>query len=93
MSSIAEGFGLPIVEAMERDIDVICSDMPVFREVGGEWPTYFSLDDKNSLAKAIQNKLTSNENKRVAGKQSEKWMTWKESTLMLLRKVSFDKTR
>lgn len=92
MSSIAEGFGLPIVEAMERDIDVICSDIPVFREVGGEWPTYFSLDDKNSLAKAIQNKLTSNENKRASGKQSEKWMTWKESTLMLLRKVSFNES-
>ena len=31
----AEGFGLPVLEAMPRGVPVACSDIPVLREVGG----------------------------------------------------------
>jgi glycosyltransferase involved in cell wall biosynthesis len=44
-----EGFGLPIIEAQANGIPVICSDIPVFREVGGESVLY--LDSKWSLAR------------------------------------------
>ncbi len=29
-----EGFGLPVLEAMQRGVPVACSDIPVLREVG-----------------------------------------------------------
>ena len=32
----AEGFGLPVLEAMRRGVPVACSDLPVLREVGGD---------------------------------------------------------
>ena len=32
----AEGFGLPVVEALARGVPVACSDIAVLREVGGE---------------------------------------------------------
>lgn len=34
MPSLAEGFGLPVVEALQAGTPVIASDLPVFREIG-----------------------------------------------------------
>lgn len=34
--SLFEGFGLPLVEALEKNIPCIASDLPVFREVAGD---------------------------------------------------------
>lgn len=34
MPSLAEGFGLPMVEALEAGVPVIANDLPVFREIG-----------------------------------------------------------
>lgn len=42
--SIVEGFGLPIVEAMLHGCRVVCSDIPVFREVGDDYCHYASLE-------------------------------------------------
>lgn len=47
MPSYAEGFGLPIAEALQLGTPVIASDLPVFREFAGGIPTYVdSLDGK-----------------------------------------------
>jgi glycosyltransferase involved in cell wall biosynthesis len=48
-----EGFGLPIVEALQRGVPVACSDIQVLREVGGELPRYFDPDDPAGAARAI----------------------------------------
>jgi glycosyltransferase involved in cell wall biosynthesis len=53
-ASYAEGFGLPIAEAARRDRPVIASDIPVFREVGGDGAAYFRVDDPAALADTIQ---------------------------------------
>lgn len=37
-----EGFGLPIIEAQANGIPVICSDIPVFGEVGGDSVLYLN---------------------------------------------------
>lgn len=42
--SIVEGFGLPIVEGLMQGCRVVCSDIPVFREVGGTHCTFVRLD-------------------------------------------------
>jgi glycosyltransferase involved in cell wall biosynthesis len=38
--SRAEGFGLPLVEALGLGVPVIASDLPAFREVSGAVPTF-----------------------------------------------------
>jgi glycosyltransferase involved in cell wall biosynthesis len=50
----AEGFGLPILEAMRRDIPVACSDIPVLREVGGDAVHFFPPNDALAAAAAIE---------------------------------------
>lgn len=40
MPSFAEGFGLPVVEALELGTPVIASDLPIYREIVGDIPTY-----------------------------------------------------
>ena len=51
--SRAEGYGLPIVEALAHGMRVFASDIPAHREVGGPWCVYFSPTDAASLAAAI----------------------------------------
>lgn len=54
LPSYAEGFGLPIVEAAQHGRPAICSDIPVFREVGGAGAIYFRVNDPDALAEAIR---------------------------------------
>jgi glycosyltransferase involved in cell wall biosynthesis len=44
--STVEGFGLPVAEALLAGCRVICSDIPPFREVGGEHCLYISLNSR-----------------------------------------------
>ena len=41
--SLTEGFGLPVAEALLAGCRVVCSDIPPFRELGGDYCRYFSL--------------------------------------------------
>jgi glycosyltransferase involved in cell wall biosynthesis len=51
--TLGEGFGLPVLEAMNRGVPVACSDIAVLREVGGDIPFYFDPHDPRSAASAV----------------------------------------
>jgi glycosyltransferase involved in cell wall biosynthesis len=55
--SYAEGFGLPIAEAARQGRPVICSDIPVFHEVGGDGAAYFRVNDPQALAQCLRDWL------------------------------------
>jgi glycosyltransferase involved in cell wall biosynthesis len=54
MPSFAEGFGLPIVEALQIGTPVIASDLRVYRELAGEIPTYLDPLDEGSWEAEIR---------------------------------------
>ena len=53
-ASRAEGFGLPLVESMAVGTPVVVSDIPVFREIGGDAAVYFDPESPASFAGAIR---------------------------------------
>jgi glycosyltransferase involved in cell wall biosynthesis len=57
--SDAEGFGLPIVEALACGATVVASDIPVFREVGGDAVVYRAVADVAAWADTIDGVLSS----------------------------------
>ncbi len=52
--SRAEGYGLPVIEAMATGTPVIATDMPIFREVGGVAALYVDPDSVRDVAEAVR---------------------------------------
>jgi glycosyltransferase involved in cell wall biosynthesis len=74
----AEGFGLPVLEAMQRGVAVACSDIPVLREVGGDVPRYFDPDDPGSAAQTIA-ALLAEPGEKKAGEERAARFSWAET--------------
>jgi glycosyltransferase involved in cell wall biosynthesis len=79
LASVAEGFGLPIVEAAHYGTPVIATDIAVFREVAGDSASYFTLLDSDSLAGRMKEALADKPEAPVVAP-----MSWRESATRLL---------
>jgi len=55
--SLHEGFGLPVLEAMNRGLAVACSNVPSLQEVAGEAALLFDPHDTRSITAAIERLL------------------------------------
>lgn len=53
IGSVVEGFGLPLVEALARDLPVIASDIAIFREIAGDTALRYEQSDPEALAEAV----------------------------------------
>jgi glycosyltransferase involved in cell wall biosynthesis len=84
-ASEGEGFGLPLIEAAQHKIPIIARDIPVFREVAGEYGYYFeNNNDPDTLAKAIKEWLELYKLKKYPKSDNMPYLTWEESTHRLL---------
>lgn len=55
MTSASEGFGLPLLEAALARVPIVCTDLPVFHEVGGSGIHTFPVDgDGGTVAAALE---------------------------------------
>lgn len=81
--SLSEGFGLPALEALSLGCPVICSDIPIFHEILGNWATYFNPSSVTSLVNALRESTK----KRITPPQDllsrYSWKTMAKQTLSL----------
>ena len=79
--SLYEGFGLPVLEAMQAGAPVICSNSSSLPEVAGEAAIYIDPANAVSLEKALYSLLKDDTRKDLKGmsrKQAEKF-SWKSA--------------
>jgi len=60
-ASHAEGFGLPLLEAARCGTPIVCSDIPVFREIVGDNATFFEPRATEALARVLRRFVESGE--------------------------------
>lgn len=85
--SHAEGFGLPIVEALQRGLPAMISDIPVFREVAGDYAAYFNQNNPQSLVSLIKDFITNNKFPAVKTLKNWSWINWKESSKIFMERI------
>ncbi|WP_149538203.1 glycosyltransferase family 4 protein [Siccirubricoccus phaeus] len=64
--SFAEGYGLPLAEALGLGVPAIVSDLPALREVGGAVPDYLSPNDGAAWRRAVLDYATPGSAARAA---------------------------
>jgi len=77
--SLAEGFGLPVLEAMACGIPVVASSIEPLEEVGGDAVLYAPADDADAIARQIERALEDEETRAVlrrAGPRRAALFTW-----------------
>ena len=90
--SLAEGFGLPILEALSKGLPIIASDLPVLRELGAHHATYVDATRREHVTAAMAAiaALGSSEADRAKRRAHARPYTWgacAERTLNVYREL------
>lgn len=82
LPTFQEGFGLPVLEAMARDLPVACSNIPVLTEVAGDAAVLFDPHDPSSIASALTRVISDRELARELvqrGRERCRLFTWERT--------------
>jgi glycosyltransferase involved in cell wall biosynthesis len=92
--AFVEGYGLPIAEALALGVPVICSDIPVFREVGGAIPEFLDPLDGLGWLQAIRDYSEPGSSRRAAqlarlpAWRAPRWEPHIDSVIELIEQLS-----
>lgn len=80
--SLYEGFGIPIIEAMSAGTPVVCSDIPVLREIGKDAALFCDPKNSRQFAEYIS-KILNDDNFRqnlvLKGRNIAQNLTWQKT--------------
>jgi glycosyltransferase involved in cell wall biosynthesis len=81
--SMVEGFGLPVVDALRRDVPVLANDVAVLREVGGDAARYADATDATAFGAAIAAAMTTppDDTARAAARAWASRFTWDDAAV------------
>ncbi|TAN38937.1 MAG: glycosyltransferase family 1 protein [Verrucomicrobia bacterium] len=94
-----EGFGLPVIEAQSQGLPVICSDLPVLREVAGDGAIFVPPDKPDIVAEVIERLMTEPDYYRAVAARGKanvarfKWAYAAQQTLAVYQQVGRDTDR
>lgn len=88
-ASGGEGFGLPLIEAGQFGLPILCSNIPVFREIAEENVLYFNSGDVKSL-KACVKRFTETAPCALPKSSKISSLTWEESAERLFNMIAND---
>jgi glycosyltransferase involved in cell wall biosynthesis len=80
--SLLEGFGMPLLESFIAKCPVICSDIPVFREICGNAAAYFNTGEQESISASLETFLENNDYRTQMidrGLEQVRKFQWRES--------------
>lgn len=89
-TSLDEGYGLPVAEALALGVPAVVTDMPIFREVAGEGALYADPHSPESVADAVR--ALDDDDRRAAviaaGAEQVERFSWSRSAGILLDAVA-----
>jgi len=94
LPSFAEGYGIPVPEALSLGVPVLCSDLPALREAGGSAPCYLDPLDGPSWQTAILGLADGNGEARarhvarISGWRAPTWDDHITTVLAQIRRVA-----
>ena len=92
-TTIAAGFGMPALEAMQLGLPVLAADIEVFREIAGDSALYFLPANPEDLATKVMNVVNNPpiaQELSLSGLRREKQYSWEKcgvETLAVFEKV------
>lgn len=87
-ASKAEGFGLPLAEALQLGVPSVVSDEPYFKEIAGAGGTvYADPNSPKNFADGIEslNELSKRQARIIVGKKAVSRFNWNDSAAALLK--------
>ena len=89
-TSLDEGYGLPVAEALALGVPAVVTDMPIFREVAGEGALYVDPHSPEAVADAVR--ALDDDRRRAAviaaGTEQLKRFSWHRSAGILLDAIA-----
>lgn len=87
-ASVDEGFGLPVMEARQFGLPVVCSDIAVFRELCPD-ASFFPIDDLAAATARVAQVLDGADEVRARPLPPvEAMLTWRQSTILMREAIA-----